>query len=117
MRVTSSLWVGAYIRRCNSVDAMVVVSRRGAEEAGAIFVIVDRLDGTNDLYAPAPQSSFDEAHPSDRMFQRVVTGEPASALAARIEREVRFDPDLWVLAVEDREGRAFLETVRESDAG
>ena len=96
---------------------MTVVSRRGAEEAGAIFVIVDRLDGTNDLYAPAPQSSFEESHPSDRMFQRVMTGTPAMDLAARIEREVRFDPDLWVVAVEDRQGRAFLETVGEGDAG
>jgi hypothetical protein len=114
VRVTSSLWVGAYVRRRNGEGAMAVVSRRGAEEAGAIFVIVDRLDGTNDLYAPAPQSSFDEAHPGDRMFQRVMAGTPADALAERVAREVRFDPDLWVVAVEDREGRAMLETVEES---
>jgi hypothetical protein len=117
MRVTSSLWVGAYLRRCFAEGATAVVSRRGAEEAGAIFVVIDRLDGTGDLYAPAPQASFEEAHPSERMFQRVAAGEAMAAITARIASEVRFDPDLWVVAVEDRAGRALLDIVKEGDAG
>ena len=109
MRVTSSLWVGAYVRRCFAEGAFAAVVRRGAEEAGAIFVIVDRLNGTADLYAPAPQAIFDESRPSDRLFQLVAADEPLADVNARVEREVRFDPDLWVVAVEDRDGRAFLE--------
>ncbi len=111
MRITSSLWVGAYVRRCFIEGAFAAVARRGAEEAGAIFVIVDRLGGTADLYAPAPQASFAESRPSERMFQIVATDEPLADVNARIEREIRFDPDLWVVAVEDRDGRAFLDTV------
>lgn len=111
MRVTSSLWVGAFVRRCYAEGAIATVSRHGAEEAGAIFVIVDRLDGLADLYAPAPQSSFAESRPSDRLFQRVIAEEPLSAVSARLNREMRFDLDLWVVAVEDRKARAFLETV------
>ncbi len=111
MRVTSSLWIGAYVRRCFAEGAFATVARRGAEEAGAIFVIVDRLSGCADLYLPAPQASFSESHPSDRLFQRVAEGEPLADVNARVEREVGFDPDLWVVAVEDREGRAFLETI------
>ena len=111
MRVTSSLWVGAYIRRCFAEGPFAAVSRRGAEEAGAIFIVVDRLDGTADLYAPAPQAMFEESRPSERMFQRVAEGEPLAAVNERVAREVRFDPDLWVVAVEDRDGRAFLDTV------
>ena len=111
MRVTSSLWVGAYVRRCYAEGAMATVSRHGAEEAGAIFVIFDRLEGIGDLYAPAPQSSFGEGRPGDRLFQRVIADEPLAAVNARLEREIRFDPDLWVVAVEDRKGRTFLETV------
>ena len=117
MSVKSAIWVQAHLRRCNALGLPAVLIRRGAEEAGAIFVIIDRLDGTNDLYAPAPQSSFEESHPSDRMFQRVMTGVAADVLSARIGREVRFDPDLWVVAIEDRQGRVFLETIREGDAG
>ena len=111
MRVTSSLWVGAYVRRCFAEGAFAAVARRGAEEAGAIFVIVDRLSGVADLYVPAPQATFDESRPSVRVFQLVVAGQPLADVDARLEREVRFDPDLWVVAVEDRDGRAFLDTI------
>ncbi len=109
VRVTSALWVAAFVRRCYGEGAVAVVVRKGAEEAGAIFVIVDRLDGTLDFYAPAPQTAFDEAKPSDRLFTRVVEGKDAEAIRTAIERETRFDADLWVVAVEDREARCFLD--------
>lgn len=110
MRVTSSLWVAAYVRRCYGEGAPATVARRGATEAGAIFVIIDRLGGTADLYGPAPQSSF-EARPSERLFERLAENEMLDAVNGRLEREARFDPDLWIVSVEDRDGRAFLETV------
>jgi len=111
MRVTSALWVAAYVRRCYGEGAPAVVMRKGSEEAGAIFVVVDRLDGSNDLYAPAPQAEFSEAKPSDRLFQRVLEAENAEAIRAAIERETRFDPDLWVVAVEERSARSFLDII------
>lgn len=111
MRVKSAFWVGSIVRRYNSAGAVVTVMRKGAEEAGAIFIVLDRLNGAIDLFGPAPQASFDEAHPSDRRFQKVVEGGSAAAIAERIGREVRFDPDLWVVEIEDREGRLFFETV------
>jgi hypothetical protein len=111
MRVTSGLWVAAFVRRCYGEGAPAVVMRKGAEEAGAIFVIVDRLDGSNDLYAPAPQAQFLDAAPSDRLFQRISEGLDGEAIRSAIEREVRFDPDVWVVAVEDPGGRSFLDVV------
>jgi hypothetical protein len=108
-RVTSGLWVAAHVRRCNLEGMPAVVMRRGAEEAGAILVVVDRLDGRNDLYAPAPQMMFDEARPSDRLFQKIRDGVDGLALSEAIASEVRFDPDVWVVAVEDREGRSLLD--------
>ena len=90
-----------------------MVVRRGAEEAGAIFIIIDRLDGLADLYGPAPQSSFDDEKPSDRLFQKVVVGGNSVAVNDRLDREKRFDPDLWIVAVEDRASRVFFETVAE----
>ncbi len=111
MRVTSSLWVGAYVRRCYAEGAIATVARHGAAEAGAIFVLVDRLAGTADLYGPAPQAAFDESRPSGRLFQRLMTDAPLAEINARLEREAGFDSDLWVIAVEDREGRIFFEAV------
>jgi len=109
MRVTTGLWVGAFIRRCFVEGAMAAVVRHGADEAGAILVIVDRLDGSADLYGPAPQSAFTESRPSERLFQNLLERVERSAIEARLASEARFDPDLWVVEVEDREGRAFLD--------
>ena len=58
MRLKSALWVAAYLRRCQVEGVYGVVRRRGAEEAGAVFVRISRLDGTSDLFGPAPQSAF-----------------------------------------------------------
>jgi hypothetical protein len=111
LRLESAIWVGAYVRRCHIEGAFAVVRRRGAEEAGAIFVKISRLDGTAALYGPAPQSAFDEARPAERRFVSVLAGdfvEEAKA-EARMQREIEFDSDLWLVEVEDRAGRHFLD--------
>ncbi len=90
-----------------------MVVRRGSEEAGAIFIILDRLDGPVDLYGPAPQSAVEDSG-SDRLFQKIAGGASQADVSARLEREGRFDPDFWVVAVEDRAGRVLFETVAET---
>ena len=114
MRLKSGIWVAAYLRRCNVEGIFAAVRRRGAEEAGAIFIKINRLDGTGALYGPAPQTAFDEAQPADRLFTALVGARCAGAgadIEARLEREIRFDPDLWIVEIEDRAGRNFLDNV------
>ncbi len=114
MRLKSGIWVAAYLRRCQIEGAFAAVRRRGAEEAGAIFIIVNRLDGTASLYGPAPQSVFDEERPAERMFSAVLGGSqpvPEADIEARLSREIRFDPDVWIVEIEDRAGRHFLDHV------
>ncbi|MCW2307912.1 DUF1491 family protein [Rhodobium gokarnense] len=109
MRVTSSLWVGAYVRRCFAGGAMAAICRRGAEAAGAIYLKINRLDGSFDLYGPAPQAMFDEERPRDRRFEALKTGVAEPEVDGLLDREQDFDPDIWVVEVEDRQGRAFLD--------
>jgi hypothetical protein len=112
MRLKSSIWVSAYLRRCDVEGAFAAVRRRGAEEAGAIFIKLNRLDGTGTLFGPAPQSMFEEARPADRLFTALVGGATPAAdadIEARLTREIRFDPDVWIVEVEDRKGRHFLD--------
>jgi hypothetical protein len=113
VRLKSAIWVAAYVRRCYVEGAPAVVRRRGAEEAGAIFVKISRLDGTAALFAPAPQASFDEAHPAERHFVSCLKGGFVSdqEAEARILREIEFDSDLWLVEVEDRQGRDFLDLI------
>ena len=113
MRLKSSIWVAAYLRRCQTESVFGAVRRRGAEEAGAVFVKVALLDGTAMLYMPAPQTAYDDSRPIERVFA------PASPLPQheplveeRLAREIRFDPDLWIVETEDKAGRHFLDLVR-----
>jgi hypothetical protein len=88
-----------------------MLRRRGAAEAGAIFVKVDRLDGHAALYGPAPQSELADREGIDRLWMRLHKEEwsdPAS-VEEKIAREMKFDPDLWLIEVEDRKGRCFLD--------
>ncbi|MEX0752397.1 MAG: DUF1491 family protein [Xanthobacteraceae bacterium] len=111
MRLKSGIWVSAYIRRCHTQGAFAAVRRRGAEEAGAIFVKLNRLDGSADLYGPAPQAAFDDVRPSERAFSPCLAAQPVpeAEVEAYLARELRFDPDIWIVEVEDRTGRHFLD--------
>jgi hypothetical protein len=113
MRLKSGIWIAAYLRRCEIEGAAAVLRRRGAEDAGAIFVKVSRLNGLADLYGPAPQSAFDEARPSDRAFSPALGGDTRSEadVEAYLAKQIRFDPDLWIVEVEDRAGRHFLDQI------
>src|SRR4051812_48583448 len=69
-RLRSDFWVSAYLRRCGVEGVEAVLRKRGAAEAGAIFVKVDHLDGTASLFGPAPQSFLDDS--GERMFAPVM---------------------------------------------
>ena len=114
MRLKSGIWVAAYLRRAQVEGVFGAVRRRGAEEAGAVFIITNRLDGTATLYGPAPQSAFDDAQPAERIFTAALGGAapvPEAEVEARLAREIRFDPDIWIVEIEDRAGRHFLDHV------
>lgn len=113
MRLKSGIWVSAYLRRCQIEGADAVLRRRGADEAGAIFIKVSRLDGTAEVFGPAPQTAFDDARPTDRAFVSCLKQRPAPDRDAEdyLARQIGFDPDIWIVEVEDRGGRNFLDQV------
>lgn len=109
MRVTSELWVHAYLRRVAAAGGFAVVARKGAVEAGSIFIRVDRADRRSLLFAPAPQSAYDK-DAGERRWSPLWSGAlmPASDVDERLTREIGFDGDIWIVGVEDRDGRHFL---------
>ncbi|WP_068087714.1 DUF1491 family protein [Polycladidibacter stylochi] len=108
MRLTSKFWTTAYIRRCFSEGAYALINQKGAEEAGSIFVIVDHINGSYDLYGPAPQSYYCETKEQDREFERLKQQVTREDILDRLQKEKRMDADFWVIEVEDKEGRHFL---------
>ena len=89
-----------------------MLRRRGGAESGAIFFVIDTLDGQAVLYGPAPQSAYDEQS-GDRAFSRLHKAEKLDRLTIedRLEKEIRFDPDCWIIEIENRQGQHFLDRI------
>ena len=111
-RLRSDFWVSAYLRRCAVEGIDAVLRRRGAAEAGAIFVKVDHRDGTASLYGPAAQSAFAEGA-DERLFTVLLSAAAPLDVEERIRREIRFDSDLWLVEIDTRENRHFLDLAPE----
>jgi hypothetical protein len=109
MRLKAEIWIKAYIRRCQSQGAPAVVVRHGDDDAGSIFIRINKLDGTSLIFGPAP-AGLDEAK-LDRQLMPLLGGRSVADHEADtyLQREMEFDPDLWIVEVETREGRHFLE--------
>lgn len=113
-RLRSDFWVSAHLRRCAAAGVAATLLRRGAAEAGAIFVRLDLMDGAARLFGPAPQVFAADADDGERLFSEIALAEPTPAGAwEKLQRELRFDPDIWIIDIDDREGRHFLPLARE----
>lgn len=102
-RLTADLWVSAYLARLRLAEIPAYVTARGDANAGAVVVKVATLDGG----AQAFQRSFDLM--SDTRIWVLLTEGPEPDVDAIIARQRSRDPDLWVLELEDKQGRTLLD--------
>jgi len=109
LRLRTDIWVSAYMRTFEIEGGFATLRRRGAAEAGAVFIVIDRLDGRVALYAPGPA---DETL-GERRFVRAHKAEwvDSPEISARLEREMKRDPDLWIVDAERRDGAPGLTVV------
>jgi hypothetical protein len=111
MGLRADFWVSAFLRQCDVEGLVAVLRRRGAPEAGAVYVKHDCLDGRAVLYGPAPR--IDASGDGDRVFIRLHKDawiEPVDA-EARLKREVSFDTDIWIVEVESRDAKVPLDVI------
>lgn len=109
MRLRSDIWVKAYLRTCAASGAHAVVVRHGDDDAGAIYIKVSRLDGTAMAFGPAP-AGWDGAATDRRWIALTgATQHPERDVDEMLRRESEFDPDVWIVEVEDKSGRNFLD--------
>lgn len=103
IRVTSQLWVSAFIAQHMAQTRFCAPLKKGADGAGAIYITVDHLDGTNTLFGPAPQLFFDEdSDDGERVFEPLLIEVEGLTCRERLQKEQKFDPDIWIIALEDR---------------
>jgi len=106
--IPATIWVSALLRRATAAGAFATIVHRGDEDRGDVLVKVTRARGEARLYAPAfnPEglSTFERLGAEDEAGVDVLIAKRRDA-----------DRDLWVIEIEDRDGRHFLtETVRET---
>lgn len=100
MRLRSDIFVSALIRRLFGRGDFAAVERKGSEASGAIFIRQRFRDGLETLFGPAPQSLFDEDEPMGRLFEIRLERQDADTVRQMLEREQKFDSDLWVIELE-----------------
>ena len=102
-RLKTSFWVEAHIRRCGQYDIPAVLVRRG-HDAGVVLIKVNAFENGCVVLTPAVRTS-------GRVWMRGTGPAQVSEADADsyIARQLRIDPDLWVLEIEDRQGRHLLD--------
>lgn len=103
MRLASGVWVSAYLTRLRLADIPAFVVARGDETAGAVLVKLNTLDGN----AKAFQRSFDMMT-GERTWMVLAEGTEQD-VDVSVAKQRSFDSDLWVIEVEDRQGRTLLD--------
>lgn len=102
-RLTAEFWVQAYLARLRLQDIPAFVVAHGDDTAGAVLVKLNTLDGQARLF----QRSFDMMSGA-RTWVTLAEGEER-AVDETIAKQRSFDPDLWVIEVENRAGRHLLD--------
>lgn len=110
MMFSSDIWVAALIRRAELGGAFAVVVRKGDARAGSVLIkVLNRGQGTARLYGEATRGD------GEKVWMRPNLSEQEADLDAYIARAAKVDPDIWVVEIEDRDGRHFLTEPVERD--
>ncbi len=104
VRLKAVIWVQAHLRRCNGAGLFAALVRRGDETAGSVLIKLNDLAGGFQVLSPARRGD------GTRIWLRATGAEPVDEAQADgyIERQLKFDPDIWVIEIEDRAGRHLL---------
>jgi len=103
-RLKAGIFSRALMRRSEVAGASAYVARKGNEEAGAVIIKISRLDGTCLVLNQV------RAGDGELVWARPLGDWTEEAKAqAWFDRQVKFDPDLWIVEIEDRQGRVFVD--------
>ena len=103
MLLSTDLWAAALIRRAELAGAFATVARKGDARAGTVIVkAFDTANRRARLYSEAFSPD------GERLWMQPVESEFESELDDYLQRQIRYDPDLWIIEIEDREGRHFI---------
>jgi hypothetical protein len=103
-RLKPGFYVRAVIRRAEAAGAHAYLTKKGSEEAGAVYLSILGPGGAQTVLSQAYRGDGERVWL--RPLGEICDGERARAY---FEKQMRLDPDLWILEIEDREGRSFVD--------
>ncbi len=103
MRLRAEIWVAAYLKRLSLLNIPAFVVAKGDTTAGAVLIKLNTLDGNARLY----QRAFDLMS-GDRTWVVLSEGRETD-VDTSVTAQRSFDPDLWVIEVEDKDARHLLD--------
>ncbi len=109
-RLAAHIFVAAVIRRAEIEGATALVGRRGDAESGAVALKL--VETALPMFAPRCRALARATLPDGASGWAWLVGpEPAEEreVDAKLARAAAFDPDLWIVEIEDRDGRAFVD--------
>ncbi len=102
-RLRTDFWVAAYLNQLQIEAIPAFVTARGEPEAGSVLVRLNLLDGHSRLF----QRSYDLAR--DRRIWMLLDEGEDGRIDQLLQRQQHRDRDLWIIEVEDRQGRTLLD--------
>ena len=99
-RLTSDFYVTALLRVVSRRGDYATIVKKGALQAGAVFMVLRARDGTITLYTPAPQQAYSDEAGTGRLFTISTTVTDDATLDNYMTKESRFDPDYWLVELE-----------------
>ena len=89
---------------------MCAVARKGAAEAGAVFIVIRHEPDRLSVYGPPPGPAYDEAGRRrwQALFDGLIVGQ--AEVDQFLGRQANIDPDIWVVDIDDPSGNGLLET-------
>lgn len=103
MLLSSDIWVAALIRRAEIAGANAAVVKRGDTRAGTVIVkAYDTSTRQARLYTEAFGTD------GERLWIQPVKSDFENELDDYVTRQRGYDPDIWVVEIEDRQGRHFI---------
>jgi hypothetical protein len=85
------------MRLITAEGGIATIIHRGDEQSGATFVTLRHRDGTMSCAGPAPQT---QAQSGERKLEWRARNSAEREIDTLIDRERRFDRDLWCVEVE-----------------
>lgn len=102
-RLSTDFWIAAYLARLEAAAIPVYLTAKGDPTAGAVLVKVATMNGRASVFSRAYGPD------GERVWAPLADDAPETEADAALARQRSFDPDVWIVEIEDPKGRTLLE--------